>query len=411
MFDKMLYPTIIPQIQVTLDCNSECSYCFQNHCSGIIDLSIVKTILQKTVSANNKRRSLPNNNVMTVTWHGGEPLLAGVEFFREIIRIESCFPGVVFENRVQTNGTLMNGEFARFFAGNSFSVGFSLDGPEDIHNLNRRFRHSEKGTFAAAMRGIELYRRFAKIERVPIIAVVTRASIGREKEIYEFFKGMNAQVQLDIYDIRGLDLSTQAQDSSDVFKLAPSSTEVGRFLTKLFDLWFYDRTRGVEFSELRNEVKMILQPEINKGDPYHKKRCDIGRTIFGPNGMVYSCDQYINDDKTALGDIREDSIEDILEKKTSLWEEIKLHIRKSGEKMACFSCEWGRQCAGGCLTCMKYNSLLIRARNEGLPDKRWFEANLASPLKGICGETYYCDGLRAFRSHVKEAVSQELLHG
>lgn len=403
--------TVIPQIQVTLDCNLDCSYCFQKHPGGIIDLSTVEIILQKTVSTNYQKQLFCNNNTIKVYWHGGEPLLAGVDFFRKVMDLESRFPGVIFDNRIQTNGTLMTEEFAKFFAENHFAVGFSLDGPENVHNFHRRFRKSKNGAFAATMRGIRFYRRYAKPDRIAIIAVVTRVSLDHARKIYEFFSELGSNVQLDIYDIRCHDLLPSTQDHSRVFELAPFSTEVGRFFIQLFDLWFYDQTRKVDFNELRNEVKMILQPEVKRGDPFHKKRCDFRRTIFDPNGKVYSCDQYLNDDKTALGDIRNDSMEDILEKKARLWEEIKLHIRKSADRMACSSCEWGSQCSGGCLTCMKYNSLLLCARAEGLPDDRWFETKLTSPLKEISGETYYCEGLRAFRNHVKEAVNQELLHG
>ncbi len=405
---KLIPFTIIPQIQVTLDCNSDCSYCFQKHNSEIIDILTVERILQESVSINQRNGFFSSNDTMAVTWHGGEPLLAGVEFYQRVVEIESCFPEVTFENRIQTNGTLMTEEFARFFAENNFSVGFSLDGPEDLHNYNRHFQHSEDGTFAATMRGIEQYRIYANPDRIPVISVITRASLGREHDIFEFFKELGARVQLDIYDIKCLDMLPTTQDHSNVFELAPTTEEAGQFLVNLFNLWFYDQERKVEFSDLRDEVKMILQPGINMGDPFHKKRCDVRRTIFAPDGKVYSCDQYVNDEKTALGDIRKDSLYDILKKKAQLWEEIKRLVRKSGDKMACSSCEWGSQCSGGCMTCMKYSSLLLNARKDGVPDNKWFESEIASPLSDVSGEFYYCDGLRAFRSHVKEAVKQEL---
>ena len=400
--------SIIPQIQVTLNCNLACSYCFQEHSGGIIDPLTVGEILRKTISVNHQSGLNNENTVIPVYWHGGEPLLAGLAFFRKVMEMESDFPGVIFENRIQTNGTLMTDELAQFFAENHFQVGFSLDGPEDIHDLHRRFRNFGNGTFADTMHGIELYRRYDKTDYIPVIAVVTRTSLDRVNDIYRFFKELFARVQLDIYDIRCSDLVPPPQDHSRLFELAPSPEEVGRFLIELFDLWFFDDTRKVDFSELRNEVKMILQPEINRGDPFHKRRCDFRRTIFDPEGRAFACDQYINDHKTALGDIRLDSMEDILEKKERLWGEIKAHIRKSGKDMACASCEWVRICSGGCITCMKYNALLLRARAKGLPDDRWFDVELVSPLKEVSGETYYCDGLRAFRDHVKEAVNREL---
>ncbi len=400
--------SVIPQIQVTLDCNSDCSYCFQKHHGKIIDISTVEIILQQVVAINRKSHDFSNDSPLIVTWHGGEPLLAGVDFYQKVVEIESRFQGVLFENRIQTNATLMTDDFARFFAENKFGVGFSLDGPEDLHNLNRQFKDSSNGTFADTVRGIELYRSYAKPDRIPVIAVITRASLGREQEIFDFFKRLKTKVQLDIYDIKYLDMLPSSQNHANVFDLAPSSDEVGQFLIALFDLWFYDQSCRVEFNELRNEVKMILQPEIDMGDPFNKKRCGLTRTIFAPDGKVYSCDQYLNDEKTSLGDIRKNSLEDILERKARLWEEIKIHVRDDGNNMACSSCEWGSQCSGGCITCMKYSSLLLSARSEGLPEARWYDADPTSPLNEVSGEFYYCDGLRAFRSHVKEAVEQEL---
>ena len=57
----------------------------------------------------------------------------------------------------------------------------------------------------------------------------------------------------------------------------------------------------MDFKELQQEVKTILQPEIDRGDPFHKKRCDFRRLIFAPDGKVFSCDQWVNDEQTALG--------------------------------------------------------------------------------------------------------------
>ena len=81
---------------------------------------------------------------------------------------------------------------------------------------------------------------------------------------------------MDIYDLRWLDLMAGSGLADGLTELAPSPEEVGQFLMELFDLWFYDPERRVDFQELRQEVKMILQPELDRGDPFHKKRCDRG---------------------------------------------------------------------------------------------------------------------------------------
>ena len=397
---------MVPQIQVTRNCNLACGYCFQEHSGGIIGLSTVETILRRVIAHNLSVD--PVSKVIQIYWHGGEPLLAGLDFFRAVIRLEAEYPELSFVNRIQSNGTLMTDEMAQFLAEYQFQVGFSLDGPQEIHDRYRRLRGSGAGTYEAARRGMECYRKWARVDRVAVIAVVTRASIGRAFDLFQFFKELRAEVQLDIYDVRWLDLITEAGGVSGLPDLAPRPEEVGRFLIELFDLWFWDQESQAEFRELRQEVKMALQPEINLGDPFHKKRCDFRRLIFAPNGRVFSCDQWVNDEKTALGDIHRDSLAAILTNKDALWEQIKLTIRWSGKQMACGGCDWGRQCGGGCFTCMKYNAMLLSARSAGLPDDRWADAVLPPAWDEVRGETYFCEGLRAFRRHLREAVRREL---
>jgi uncharacterized protein len=399
---------VVPQIQVTRNCNLACGYCFQEHSGGIIGLSTVETILRRVIAHN--LTVDPSTQVMQIYWHGGEPLLAGLDFFRAIIRLEAQYPELSFENRIQTNGTLMTDDMARLLAEYQFQVGFSLDGPKEIHDRYRCLRGSRSGSFDAARRGIECYRACARPDRVAVIAVVTRAGIDRALDLFEFFKALRAEVQLDIYDVRWLDLIPEAGEVAGLSDLAPRPEEVGRFLIELFDLWFWDQESQVDFKELRQEVKMVLQPELKLGDPFDKKRCDFRRLIFAPDGKVFSCDQWVNDAKTALGDIHQDSLAAILTNKGVLWEQIKQGIRRSGKHMACGGCEWGRQCGGGCLTCMKYNAMLLRARSEGLPDNRWADAVLPPAWDEVRGETYFCEGLRAFRHHVREAVRRELAH-
>lgn len=396
----------MPQIQVTLNCNLACEYCFQEHNGGIIESATVEAILRAVIAHN--QAVDPDNHCIQVYWHGGEPLLAGLGFFEEVVRLEARYPEFSFDNRIQTNGTLLTDELAGFLAEHRFHVGFSLDGPAAIHDRHRRFRGPGAGSFEAAMRGIACYRRHAGDNRVAVIAVITRAGIDRARELFAFFKDLGADVQLDLYDLRCLELYRHLEERSNLSTLAPTPQEIGWFLIELFDLWFYDPDGQVDFKELRQDVKMILQPEIDRGSPFHKKRCDFRRLVFAPDGRVFSCDQWLNDEHTTLGNIQTDPLAVILRRKAALWDEIKRQVRKCDRNMACGECEWGRQCGGGCLTCMKYNALLLQARREGLEDNRWTEAALSPQLDAIRGETYYCEGLKAFRRHAKEAVRREL---
>lgn len=399
---------------MSLDCNFQCSYCFQTHRRGIIDLPVVEAILAKTAAYHRKYNPRISDAPVLVIWHGGEPLLAGIDFFKVVIELEARFEGIRFQNRIQTNGSLINEDFARFFSNHDFHVGFSLDGPEEIHNRHRRFKKTNRGTFHAVMEGIGRYRLAADPDCIPVIAVVTKQSIGREGDLFAFFKKLRSQVQLDIVDLQCRDFKNDhgnrlhSEGRLQPTDFTPSPNEVGEFLIRLFDRWFHDKSGQVDFNELRNDVRMILQPELDRGAPIHKMRCDPGRIIFDPSGRAFGCDQYVNDEATCLGHILTHSIEEILQRKMNLWEEMQSRLRSPGEDMACNRCEWGRIHMGGCVTCMKYNALLLNARARGLPDKQWHNADLPESLKYISGETYYCQGLRAFRKHAGDVIEKEL---
>lgn len=405
---ESVFVPISPQIQVTLNCNFRCSYCFQDHRSDeIIDADTAAIILAKCADHNGSRVRGYGRGTVEVFWHGGEPLLAGIDFYREMLRRQSKIPGISFENHLQTNGSLLTDEFARFLAENAFQIGFSLDGPKEINDLHRHPATSRKSAFDAAMRGIENYLRHApKGCRVPVIAVITRTSIERPADIYAFFKELGAEVQLDIYDLRCSDLFPSNLEG--LFRLAPDESQVRDFLIQLFDLWFYDCDRKVDFKELRDDLDLVLREEPCLRSPFHKKRCGPARTIFDPKGTAFACDQYINDQDTAIGHIQRDSIGTIMRRKAVLWDAMKRAIRRSPDEMECSKCEWGLSCMGGCITCMKYNSMLLNARAKGLPDEEWRRTPAARPLLDVAGETYYCRALRELRSHIRSAVRREL---
>ena len=418
---------IRPQIQVTLNCNLACDYCFQDHTGPVMTLDTASAIIDQLVQTFYATRQFTSDqNKLDIYWHGGEPLIAGVRFFQGVIDIQARYPGMHFVNHLQTNGTLMSDELARLLVDNKFLVGFSLDGPKSLHDLHRVTKTRGVASFDDALRGIELYQSYAKLDKIPIMMVVTKDSIDRVDEIYDFFHQMGADVGIDIYDVVADDLGGDDGSRDWSRGLAPSEDEIEGFLTRLFDRWFFDASRRVSFRELKDEVMVVLENERsghNKGavgdqddtptkrDPFHKKRCHFTRTIFTYDGNVYSCDQYINDEKSSLGNVHTHALKDIVMRKAVLWENIKQKVRgdRPQNAFACPSCEWSQECAGGCMTCMKYNSLLLTAREQGLEDEQWVEiTSQPTPLDSIYGEFYYCSGLIRFRHHVREVVMEAM---
>src|SRR3989344_8315205 len=128
-------------IKPTRDCNLRCKYCsVGDPDSTYMSEEIARESIEKIA------KRYPGSNTKFI-WHGGEPLLPGLEFYRRIIKIEEPLrqEGYVISNIIQTNGSLINQEWAYFFKQHNFGVGSSIDGPEEINNRTRVF---EGGTGA-----------------------------------------------------------------------------------------------------------------------------------------------------------------------------------------------------------------------------------------------------------------------
>jgi len=123
---------------------------------------------------------------LTFNWHGGEPLLAGLPFFKEIVNLQSIYKrkGQIIRNTVQTNATLINNEWARFFKEYNFQIGVSIDGAERSHNRFRRY-NNQKGSFKETVRGIKILQKHGI--KVGIIQTVTRENIKYTQENFKFF--------------------------------------------------------------------------------------------------------------------------------------------------------------------------------------------------------------------------------
>src|SRR5262245_40134247 len=124
---------------------------------------------------------------VTIAWQGGEPTLMGIEFFRRSVELAERYlrPGQRAEHTVQTNGTLLDEEWAAFFAEQGFLVGISIDGPQEIHDT---FRVSKggKGSFDQVMRGLG-YLRDADVEW-NALTTIHAANADRGREVYRFLR-------------------------------------------------------------------------------------------------------------------------------------------------------------------------------------------------------------------------------
>ncbi len=323
--------SISPVIKlVGTSCNLRCPYCFyegkQDTKLHVMNENILITILGRLFSAS------PMN--IQFIWHGGEPLLAGLEYFKRIVDLQDQLapPNIKIRNSVQTNATLINEEWANFFAKNDFGVGVSLDGPQDIHNRTR-FNTAGKGSFGNVMRGIN-HLRNAGIN-VGAIAVVNSYSVKFPDEIFAFF-----------YQ-NGLSFSANEclalpDDPPNVKNLAVDPIEYVHFLLRIFDLWLETEDINFEITPLTDLVRAVMghKPKLCK----FLGSCHQHITIDS-NGDVYSCDRYLSQ-QGHFGSLISSSLEDIFA--TDKFQNY-FYVSRQKIKSLCATCKWFNICQGWCI--------------------------------------------------------------
>jgi len=308
------------------------------------------------------------DEIIRFSWHGGEPTVLGVNYFRTVVEIQRrlCPPGRRIANGMQTNGTLLDEEWGRFFAAEGFSVGLSLDGPRSLHDLHRLTRNG-KPTFAETIRGYRILKRHG----VPtdILCVVSAANVQRPAEVYVFLRGIGAST------VTFLPLVVRQPDSPEgVSPDSVPSEAWGDFLCAVFDEW---QSRDI------GRVKVQIIEEAARTAFGQEHSLCLFRPVCGDipvverNGDFYSCDHYV-DAEHRLGNIRETPLVSLLE--TPAQSAFGL-AKLENLPRVCRSCDVLVMCNGEC------------------PKNRFSLAPDGEP-----GLNYLCAGYKKFFRHVRPFV-------
>lgn len=309
------------------------------------------------------------------SWHGGEPTLLGIEYFKRIVQFQKqcCPPEKTIQNTIQTNGTLINDQWAKFFADNGFGVGISLDGPAELHNEYRKTPQG-KPTFDATMKGYQILVEYG----VPIdlLCVVNDCNVMYPLQLYRFFKEIGA-THLSFLPL----VEPQPHDSETVASERSVPAEAfGAFLCVIFDEWKSDDI---------GRIKVQIFEEALRTAFHQEHSLCLFRPVCGAipvleqNGDVYACDHYVKP-TWKIGNIKENSLEEILQSE-------KLQHFGMGKKAQlpeiCMRCEVVSMCNGEC------------------PKNRFVS---------VVGEAeklnYLCPGYRLFFNHCRpfvEAVAEQ----
>jgi len=316
---------------------------------------------------------LSRGPVVTYAWQGGEPTLAGLDFFRRAVELQGRWrpDGATVENSFQTNGTLVDEEWAGFLADNGFLVGLSIDGPPALHDANRTDAGG-RPTSGMVMNGLSQMRR----RRVEFNTLTTVGSGNARHgvEVYRFLREAGARHMQFIPLVERISPDGRLAGPpvpGEELPLAPFSVrpgEWGEFLCGVFDEWAA-RDVGRIFVQLFEQVVAVrcgLEPTL-----CHFVR-ECGRQfVLERDGDVYACDHYVYPGYR-LGNILRTPLASIAglpaarELGRAKWE---------GLPEECVSCEWLAACNGGC------------------PKHRFARSPSGTALDHLC------EGYRAFLRH------------
>ena len=242
------------------------------------------------------------------TWHGGEALLRPLSFYQKAVRLQRKYAGghrII--NTLQTNGTLLNDEWCRFFKSNHFLVGISLDGERTYHDALRR-TPSDKPSFDRVMRGVRLLQRHGV--DFNILAVVNALNADDPEGFYSFFKSIGCHyIQfapiVERYRADGRLATVGEPDvESRLSSFSVTPEQWGDFLCGLFDAWVRDGV-GEYFIQIF-DATLANWMDVQPGVCTMAKYCGHAG-VMEYNGDVYSCDHFVFP-QYKLGNIRSSTL-------------------------------------------------------------------------------------------------------
>jgi len=318
------------------DCNLDCTYCFYLEKAGMYHQNKVHRMDEKTLEVLIRQVMDQSGSEVSFGWQGGEPTLMGLDFFKKVIELQQKYGnGKSVGNGLQTNGLLLNEEWADFLKEYNWLVGISLDGPQHIHD-HYRLTQSGKPSWEIVSRNAKML--LDKGVATNVLSCLTDHSADHIEEIYNYHKNLGFDF-MQFIPIVETDKENPRQAAS--FSLSPE--KYGEVLCKLWDLWTADFKDGIPTTSVRHFDSVfhtyvgIPAPECT----LHKE-CGV-YTVIEHNGDVYSCDFFV-DPKWKLGNIKEGKLINMLNsKKQDQFGCIKANLPRK-----CKTCPYLKHCFGGC---------------------------------------------------------------
>jgi len=372
-------------------CNLGCQYCFflskENMYAGDSHLmkdDVLDTYIRQLME------SSPGPQV-DVAWQGGEPMLRGLDFYKRSVELANKYrkPNQRIQHTIQTNGTLIDDEWAAFFKQNHYLVGISIDGPRELHDAFRVNKKGE-GSFDDVIRGWNLLRKH-KVD-VNVLCTLHAANADHPLEVYRFFRDdLGAQyiqfipiverataatidtANLGWGGLKGTDRPLYKQQGNLVTVRTVKAEQFGTFLIAVFDEWIK--------RDVGNVFVTTFDVALGSWMGQHNL-CIVAPTcgnalVLEHNGDVYSCDHFV-EPRHKLGNVKKTTLETLVSS-----EKQRRFGRNKYETLPeyCKECPVLFACYGEC------------------PRNRFIETP-----DGEKGLNYLCAGYKAFFTHVDKPM-------
>ena len=385
-FAKPLYVMLKP---AGAHCNLACKYCYYLEKTKLYPTA-QRHLMSDEMLEQFTREYIEAQTMSQVlfTWHGGEPLLRSIDFYRKALSLQQKYAGGRrIDNVIQTNGTLLTDEWCEFFAQNHWLVGISIDGPQPDHD-HYRLTAAGKPSWKKVMQGIKLLKKHGVEWNA--MAVVNAYNVNHPLEFYRFFKENGCQflqftpiVERLTRHEDGRTLASLAdKDEIPLSEASVAPEQWGYFLCAIFDEWVR-KDVGKIFVEIF-DCTLANWMGISPGICAYSKECGHAG-VMEHNGDVYSCDHFVFPEYK-LGNIRDHSLIDMLYGEQQ--QEFS-RLKHSSLPRQCKECDMEFACHGEC------------PKNRFMKDKY-----------GDSGLNYLCLGYYHYYQHVApymDYMKQELM--
>ena len=349
-------------------CNLRCSFCYYlktNSGQSRMSDATLERFIQQYIKAS-------PGPIISFTWHGGEPSLAGLDFYKRAVELQKHYTpeGWKCWNNIQTNGILLDDEWCAFLAEERFDIGLSIDGTSWIHD---KYRKDQKGgnSYEYALSAVRRLQTYGI--QPDLLCTVTSDTAKRPLDVYKALRALNTGWIQFIPIIRRQSGESTIHDK--ITKDSVSGRMYGDFLCAVFDEWILHDLGRLDVQFFAETMRVWSGG--NAGLCTMTPTC--GRAlIVEQDGSVYSCDHFVTSEHR-IGDINTTHL-GILADSTS---QIRFGNNKHDMLPAqCLSCQWLNLCNGGC------------------PKDRFIQTE-----DGEQGLNHLCEGFQQFFSYIQPVMN------